>query len=1269
MTFFRLHTILFLFIIGLQGFSGAVSQTLYDSQSIQLQWGPADSLYMIGKPVLYRPWFSGAVYPSSSTIPFYSEQLSMFDDELEAVVELEDIITQDFDPSPYGLTEMADLDTNFVATAQLMIAREQPLLFISVNTLRRNPNSDKIEQLISFTRKIYVQTGIPLKDGAPIYTRKSVLSSGSWYKIRVAESGMYRIDYNQLQGMGINPATIDPRTIRIYANGGGILPEPNSLPRHDDLVENPILVVGEEDGVFHPQDYIMFYAEGPTTWTFNPGTGYYRHQTNYYDDYSYLFLTVGSSQGKRIQSAAPLSQTTTVITDFIDYKLHEQELVNLTNTGRIWYGELFDATLSRDFTFDFPHIITGKESWIETAVAGRNFGTAAFLLSIDGQFKQSLNILATFTSGYEYAKGNQTQFAFHPTANTISVNYRFTRSLNTASGWLDYISINSWRHLRYTGTQMAFRNHRSGSDEIFEYQLADANSSVEVYETTDPTQLVRLPATLSGSTLKFKATASTPREFIAIEHNQLLTPEFVGEVENQNLHAIRDIDYLIISHPDFLPQAERLADFHRHYSRLNVVVTTPEKIYNEFSSGSQDITAIRDFCRMLYIDSNPGRKLRLLLLFGDASFDYKDKLSNNTNFVPTFQTLSSLDLAESIATDDYYGFLDTNEGGSQNSLLDIGIGRLPVATLEEATALVDKIVAYTDKSEGVMGPWRNEITIVADDGDGNLHLGHAETISHVIQNNFPEFNLTKIYLDAYPQIATPSGQKAPAVNEAINKKIDQGTLIIHYSGHGGEVGWGDERFLEISDILSWRNRDEPAVFITATCEFSRYDDPTRRSAGEMVLLNPDGGAIAMFTTARATYADPNLRLSRAIFENNIFNKEAGEYPFFGDVIRKSKKNSEKNDQKFVLLGDPALRLTFPHNKVITTHINGQAVGQTADTLKALDQVSIRGFVANEYGKKLSDFNGKLYATIFDKASTITTYGDENPSTTFTMFNKIIYKGLVSVTNGSFELQFMMPKDIAYRFGAGRISYYATDLVTDAKGYYDGIQIGGFSNSTVNDNQGPSIRLFMGDTSFRDGGFTGENPILVALLSDESGINTTGAGIGHDITATISGATERFAILNDYYSASLDKSNEGSIRFPFFNLNPGKHTLVLKVWDILNNSSTAEISFEVIAGEEIKLDFLYNFPNPFTDDTYFVFSHNQSNEMLEVIVEIYDLSGQFMHQFNTQNLSSGIQSTPIHWSGRLQNGSRLPKGLYIYRLIVTNKMGVRAEKFGKMINYR
>ncbi|HMM11570.1 MAG TPA: type IX secretion system sortase PorU [Bacteroidales bacterium] len=1246
----------------------------FQSGTVSLQWQKADTLHLPGKKTLYRPYFDGAVYESDiSLIPHYSAVITIMETSWAYQVKVIPTMVDSPELSEIHLSDVNSLPEDFLVSVQTGTSRDLSFLRWQVNALRRTADG-KLERLLAFefnvTYDAATANGFQAAKSVD-YAQNSVLSTGRWFKFRVSNTGIHRITAANLQAMGINTATVNPRHIRIYGNGGGVLPESNAIPRIDDLAENAIQVVGEEDEVFSTGDYILFYAKGPVRWDFNASTGYYEHTPAYYDDYAYYYITTDLGPGKRITIEEPGGNSAQIVNDFLDYKVHEQELVNLSNTGRTWYGELFDITLSRDFPFDFPNMLSTKQARVETELAARTFGPAGFQLFIDGQLRANMPVDPTQATGYDYAKSNGTIVNVNPSGNRINVNLRFNRSLNSARGWLDYIRVNAWRSLVFSGGQLQFRNHRTLAEGHFEYQIAGSGTNLQLWDVTNHTSVVARPMTIQGSNLIFKAPADERREFVLFDNSSFFSVENVGPVANQNLHAVRDIDYLIVSHPRFLEEANRLADFHRQQSGFQVLVTTPEMIYNEFSSGAQDVTAIRDFARMLYSASSPGRELRYLLLFGEGSFDYKDKIANNNNLVPTYQTITSLNLVSSIATDDYFGYLDANEGAGSINYLDIGIGRFPVTTPEQARQMVDKVLRYVAKNPETYAEWRNEIVFVADDGDSNWHMKDAEELAALVESRNPAFNINKIFLDAYPQIATPGGQKAPAVNDAINRRMDRGVLIVNYSGHGGEVGWAEERILEISDIQSWRNRNKLPVFITATCEFSRYDDPTRLSAGEMVFLNTDGGAIAMFTTARATYASTNLRLNKEIYNNNIFAPYNGERARFGDIMRRSKVAGDANDRKFVLLGDPALQLTYPEHTVVTTHINDKPIGNInqSDTLKALSQVTIRGHVADHNGQPLNNFNGQVFSTIYDKAATITTAGDQNGyPQSFSVRNSILYKGTASVTNGSFEFTFIVPKDISYKFGSGRISHYATGNLGDAHGSNENFLVGGFSDHSISDNKGPEIRLFMGDTTFHNGGFTSESPRLIALLRDESGINTTGAGIGHDIVAWINGATERMVVLNDYYTATLDKSNEGMVSFPIIGLNPGKHSLTLRAWDVFNNSNTATIDFEVISKSTLKVDELHNYPNPFRDRTCFVFSHNQNAERLNTTFDIYDMDGRRVKTIQQEIVSGSFRSQPVCWDGRNEQGSPVPKGLYLYRLIVTNAIGSQTVASGRLVRF-
>jgi hypothetical protein len=1004
--------------------------------------------------------------------------------------------------------------------------------------------------------------------------------------------------------------------------------------------------------------------------------GVFNFQSNYYDDFSYYFLTLLDEDAARVQTIqAPQGSPDITIDEFIDYAHHELDERNLFNTGRQWFGEVYDFNLTKEFVFNFPNIIKETESgFVNCAFAARAFSANSFELYVNNQLEKTLSMGIVFADNpYVLGKTGKTNFFFRPDNDQLTVKTIYNRSSNNSVGYLDYIELNVKRRLQMSGNQMMFRTPIDDTNaQIAIYRLGNAAADLIIWDITDPVHAKKVNAQLSSGTYEFKANASVNElnEYIAYyDSDGLYKTTFVEKVANQNLHALKNIEYLVIAHKDFLEEANRLAEFHKTIDNLNSFVTVPELIYNEFSSGSQDITAIRDFIKMLYDNSDPGQEIRYVLLFGDASFDYKDRVPDNTNFVPCWESMESMSIVRSVASDDYFGLLDDGEGVTGK--LDVGIGRFIASNDEQAKMAVDKVIDYATNTPDVMQPWRNMLTFTADDGEGsNTHLGHAEDMSDYIYQHYPVYNIDKLYLDAYKQIATPGGQASPDMNKAINDKIEKGTLIFNYSGHGGESGLGHEKFMQIADINSWTNYDKLPLFITATCEFTRYDDPTRVSAGEFVFLNKRGGAIALMSTSRATFASSNLALNMAIYQNNIFEKINGDYPCLGDVIRKSKLNGGENDTKFILIGDPALQLAYTQHRVETIKINHELlVEDVPDTLQALAKVTVEGIVTDQQGNLLTDFNGLVFPTVYDKFSTIETYGDEDVPTTFQVRRNVLFNGQASITNGEFLFEFIMPKDISYNYGIGRISYYVRNDHEDGAGYYENIIVGGFNEDAEGDEEGPDITLYMNDTTFIPGGKTDQNPDLLAFVFDESGINTTGNGIGHDIVATIDDDFNQSYILNQYYEADMNSFQSGKVNYPFSNLEDGPHVLSLRVWDIYNNSSTAYLDFVVVSQNEMLIENLLNYPNPFITETNFVFNHNQSGQDLDVKIVIFTINGQQVKTIETSITPEGYQSTPIKWDGLNDRGVKIAKGLYVYRVIVKNENGNSGEDTAKLVFIR
>ena len=1239
-----------------------------------LQWHPVERIEASPGEYIMMLSFSGSgMADATGRLPiyFYKSQLQDLDLKVQEIT-LSSLVYQPLTPLEIlAIEDVFEIPVVIQPEAEIVLQRKKPFLEILFLPFRRDPMSGMVEKVVSF--KLSYTLGVTDGIASPLslnsYTEHSVLANGPWYKFATSSNGIHMLSYDDLLNSDIDPSLIDPRTIQIHGNGGGMLPEANSAPRIDDLRELSLLVIGEEDGQFNQGDYILFYGEGQTVWNYNPVDGLFKHRKNIYSDYTFYFLTFGGTNGKRLTQETSTSQPPThTITRFNDYAYYEKDDINLIKSGREWFDtEYFDVTLTRDYSFAFPNLDQASPVYVTALLAARSTsGASGFNVSANGV--SLFNVSIPQVSGdflATYARQKIEQSSLSVSKPMIDIQLTYHKSNSSATGYLNYFEINAMRNLAMSGSQMSFRSVKSGgSGQISEFHLSTQGQKVFIWDVSDPGNVLDIQHSFISNICTFRIPTDTLKEFIAFDGSSYLKPEYIGHMENQDLHGAGNYDYVIVSYPAFVSQADRLAQFHREKNNMDVLITTPQKIFNEFSSGAQDLSAIRDFIRMMYDRAPAGDEPKYLLLFGDASYDYKNREENNTNFVITYESPESLDPIDSYVTDDFFALLDENEGQGTGGSLDLGVGRLPVMNITEATQAVDKILHYCSNSDSVKNDWRNVACFVADDGDGNLHMNQVEDLTDMISAQHPVYNIDKIYLDAYNQISTPGGQRAPEVNEAINKRMDKGALIVNYTGHGGELGWAHERVLEVPDIRAWTNIDNMPVFVTATCEFSRYDDPERISAGEWVFLNPNGGGIALFTTTRPTFAGSNFALATN-FYNVAFNKVDGEYLRMGDLILEAKNNtsSSANTRKFVLLGDPALKMAYPKINVVTTTISN-------DTLMALSEITISGEVRFDNGQLAGDFNGLVFPTVFDKPSEIVTLGNDGdiPIEFFIQKNQI-YKGKVQVTEGQFSFDFIVPKDIAYKYGEGKISYYARNATTDANGFDNSIVVGGFNPLSIVDDEGPTITLYMNDTEFIPGGITNQNPVLLAYVTDESGINTVGNGIGHDITAVLDEETRNPQILNDYYVADLDTYQSGWITFPYFNLTEGRHTIRLKVWDVFNNSSEAVISFVVVNSQEFILDHLYNYPNPFQEKTTFSFETNQSNTNMEIEIQIYTIFGKHVRTIKETQFVSGYRVNPIVWDGTGKTGWKVCTGTYVYRATLTLPDGSINHATAKLVVIR
>lgn len=1119
------------------------------------------------------------------------------------------------------------------------------------------------------------------------YSDHSVLSGGRWFKLKIQQEGIYKITYSDLVQQGIDIASVDPRNIKIYGNGGGMLPEANWIENTDDLVENAIYIEGEDDGVFDPDDYILFFGQSTVIWSYDTIRKHFVHTANFYSDYTYYFLNFSEGYGKRITLQPSVTGTPDyIITESDDYQVHEKDSVNLLKSGKEWYGEYFDAIASHTFGFTFPGIDLSSPAWMRTNIAARSYEQTSFDITADHS-QSTINVSAIpGTPTSDYARYSEDTLQFIPDDDNIDVT--ITETTQSSIGWLNFIEMNALRSLSFVSPQMQFRKLSCvGSGNISEFRIADATSNVKIWDITDIYNIKEQQNTFAASEIRFTIHTDTLKQFIAFDGSGFYSPVFVEKVQNQDLHGLQQPDMVIVTYPSFKTQAERVAAIHETNDNLSTVIVTPQEIYNEFSSGAPDLTAIRNFMRMFYERADSTENFpKYLLLFGDASYDYKDRLESNTNYVPTYESYNSLVPVSSYLTDDYYGILELNEGFYSNGTLEIGIGRLPAKDEEEAKALVDKIETYISRysiysetngcntyTSEVSGDWRNVLCFVADDEDNNLHIEQAEVLATSIDSSSQVYNLTKIYLDAYKQQITSQGASYPDVNTLINEQVRKGALIINYTGHGGETGWAQEGVLKIADVESWTNLYNMPLFITATCEFSRFDEPSRTSAGELVLLNARGGGMALMTTTRVGFAYSNFNLNKSICRRILKKDSSNLYPRLGDIIRNAKidNGSIVNIRHFVLLGDPALRLSYPAYGVATTEINGHTAGSTNDTLKSNSKVTVKGYIEDGNGQKMVNFNGTIYPTVFDKKITQITLANDPQSLpyTFQTQENIIFKGKSSVVNGDFEFSFVVPRDISPDYGQAKISYFAKDSTSDAADYYENQRfiIGGIDTLSAPDDEGPGIQLFFNSTSFASGGITDENPILIALLEDTTGIQYTGFGLGHDITATLDGETEQEYILNDYFMPDLDSYKKGMIVFPFKSLSLGEHTLKLKAWDVADNSSESTITFTVTKTNPLSLKNIYNYPNPFKDNTCFYFEHNQPCCDLDVEINIYSVTGILVKTI--RETVSGKDFISIGWDGCNDSGYKLNSGVYIYKIKVITAANEWLESANRLIILR
>ena len=1237
------------------------------------------------------------VISHNSPLPFFAFRASAAKGEKHIAPILANVSSAEISSSVFDNDQLQLIEDDFRVEVESVQSDEKNQQVVTVFPFRKV--NGKIERLLSFE----VMASITFTESEKnnyTYAAHSVLGEGDVYKLAIAKDGVYKIDRSFLESLGISVSDVNPNSINIYGNGGELLPEKNFIEKADDLVKNAIHIQGESDGVFNANDYILFYGKGPDTWKLSQDDGIGRkrwfHTKHYYSDSAYYFLKINDTDPLRISTENIGVVANRISDSFQDYLYVETDQYSPAKSGREFYGDLYDAVLSGSYTFSFPNVKTTSPASMDfNAIARTIGGSSIFTATVQGNLNTVSigNVSDSPTS--QVARSGRINTSFLPTNGNFNVTVNFNKGNADAKGWLDYICVNATQQLKMQGTQMRFRDTTSvGLGNITEFQISEQSYAVnEIWDITNFTSPIRMTLNASGTTSTWTTNTEKLKEFVAFASN-FFTPTALGKVENQDLHGWASTELIIISSPVLMPVAEEIATIHRSQGQ-SVAIATPLQVFNEFSSGNPDVMAFRQLVKMQYDRANGGRRApKNLLILGDGDYSRNKGLANHKgNNVLIFESNNSLSPTSSYVSDDYFVMVSPLEDGNSTGLLDCGIGRIPAETLDEAYGYLGKIKAYLaentssnggayclgDVQDSPFGNWRNVVTFVADDQDGSggayeqVHLNSANALSNIVKTNHPEYDISKIYMDAFTQISTPGGERYVEGEKAIQQRIQSGSLLLTYIGHGGEKGWAHERILDLPTIEGFTNKYRLPVFLTATCELARYDDPEFKSAGELLVMNANGGAIAMLTTTRIVFSGENYEMDLAFFEHAL-HSEAGALKTLGELNMLTKNGvSIGNDSKpnFSLLGDPALTMVYPKLNVQTTHINNIELASFTDTLKALEEVDFKGKVTDSNGNFLNNFNGFIYPTVFDKESKVITQnndqnGEEGQFQEFYSYNKIIYRGKASVTNGEFSFKFIVPFDINYSVDSARVSYYTVSGNNDGHGYCNSFMIGSLNPNAQLNTIGPEISLYLNDSTFVSGGSTNTTPIILAKLKDENGINTVGNGVGHNLTAIIDGNSAKPIVLNDFYESNLDTYTSGEVRYPLSTLSLGEHTLTVKAWDVFNNSNEETIQFRVEEDSKVALSHLLNYPNPFTTNTSFIYEHNQACQQLDARVQIFTVSGKLVKTIESSFYATGFRGQDIPWDGKDDFGNAIGKGTYIYKLELRNEKGQHAESFQKLV---
>ena len=1102
----------------------------------------------------------------------------------------------------------------------------------------------------------WVLVSLPMMAGIHSYAERSVLADGHWVKIRVSESGVCRMSFSELRSAGLEPSQV-----RVFGYGGAQKEQDFSKPNIDDLPQVPVYV-GE--------DYILFYVQGPISWTYNGSR--FAHTRNTYSDFGYYLLSDDAGDMLLFPEAAAVSGSPTDVTYYSYYQVQDIDSVNLIDRtgvsggGRTFYGEQFAAGQTRTFTFSTPYA-NGDNSSVYIDMAANAATTSTVKAKLNNTSSKSIYI-SSIPDHYTFGVAGTISMNGASEEQNQRVTMQFVNSNASALAWLNYIEITTPSELVMTGSYMGIRSlvNRNTTNPV-RFLLRNTTASTQIWDVTDLAAIQRMPTTMVDDQLAWVGTqADGVHEYIAVntDGTKFVQAEVVGEVKNQNLHALSNIDYIIICPEGYEDVSEDLAKAHEAKQAITYAIVTDQQVYNEFSSGTPDATAYRWLMKMLYdrAKNGIGQQPRWLLLMGHGTFDNRKLLRNSgTSLLLTYQSKNSVNEIKAYATDDYFAYLDDNEGTiDTQGRMDIGVGRLPVESLDEARTTVDKLIQYIRNEQ--TGKWKNQLVYLADDGENGTHTETAEKSAELVRIKNPDFIVHKIFLDAYPQEVNASGESYPLAKNRVLNLLKNGVLFFNYSGHGGYNAITNESILNLKDIAGMTNKNQ-AFWLFATCNFAQCD-AGKRSAAETAVLNPKGGAIGILAATRTVYASQNTNLNRSVCDTLFGHSDVFHYDMtLGEAISIGKNllGSDENKLAYVLLGDPCMRLNYPTDYHVETLTE-------MDTLNALSVQHVEGRIIDEDLNTVSDFNGKVDITIYDKMQSIPTRDNDNVGgdprvIAYNDYPNTIFSGATDVKDGLFNYTFMVPKDIRYNFDNGRIMYYAVtedSLETaEAVGHFEQFIIGGTGSTVAIDTIGPEMEIYLNSPAFRNGDKTYATPRFFANLYDENGINTAGAGIGHDLMLIIDDDPKMIYSLNEYFTAANNSYQAGQVSYLMEELANGPHSLTFRAWDLLNNSTTKSLNFIVEAGLDPSIYNVTTYPNPVQQSgvVHLIVNYDQPDELIETEIYLYNTAGQMVYSHKQDNPDAVSINLP---------SLGLNTGVYIYSVKIKSASSKYSTTSGKII---